>query len=162
MLTKGDILSPRFVMVDPNLGARSKLVYCVLITSCDEDGICNTDKRELSRDIYTTKDRISEAIEELIKFNYISIEKEDMVNILKNKNLDGLGYGGYVCEWCGVKTSVLCAHHYPIPKSKGGTETVNICCNCHHEFHYPSLKIKIILSKAELESLNKAKKEVIK
>lgn len=39
------------------------------------------------------------------------------------------------CEWCGNNTIVLHEHHYPLKKSKGGTETVNICPNCHYEFH---------------------------
>ena len=40
-----------------------------------------------------------------------------------------------VCEWCGCKTTVLHAHHYPVPKRLGGTEVVHICSNCHAEFH---------------------------
>lgn len=64
-----------------------------------------------------------------------STNSEDIVNILKNKNLSGFGVGGSICQWCGVNTSVLHEHHYPVPKSKGGIETVSICPNCHHEFH---------------------------
>lgn len=64
-----------------------------------------------------------------------STDSADIVNLLKNKNMRGLGVGSSTCQWCGVNTSVLHEHHYPIPKSKGGTETVAICPNCHHEFH---------------------------
>ena len=39
------------------------------------------------------------------------------------------------CEWCGCKTYALEKHHYPIPKHKGGTETVLICPTCHREYH---------------------------
>ncbi len=39
------------------------------------------------------------------------------------------------CEWCGEMVIVLQEHHYPIPKEQGGTETVNICPNCHYGFH---------------------------
>lgn len=42
---------------------------------------------------------------------------------------------GYVCEWCGQKSYLLHKHHYPIPKSKGGVKTVNICPNCHCAYH---------------------------
>lgn len=42
---------------------------------------------------------------------------------------------GTKCEWCGYKTFALQEHHYPIPKSKGGTQTVLICPNCHCEYH---------------------------
>lgn len=39
------------------------------------------------------------------------------------------------CTWCNGSTLALHAHHYPIPRSKGGTKTVNICPNCHAEYH---------------------------
>ena len=42
---------------------------------------------------------------------------------------------GLKCEWCGKESYVLQQHHYPIPRSKGGTETVNICPNCHYTYH---------------------------
>ena len=48
--------------------------------------------------------------------------------------------GGKICEWCGCKTTVLHKHHYPIPKRDGGKETVNICSNCHMEFHAKEAK----------------------
>lgn len=64
-----------------------------------------------------------------------STNSTDIVNLLKNKNMHGLGVGSSICQWCGVSTSVLHKHHYPTPKSEGGTETVAVCPNCHHEFH---------------------------
>ena len=42
---------------------------------------------------------------------------------------------GQPCQWCGVRTFALQDHHYPIPRSKGGIETVRICPNCHYEYH---------------------------
>lgn len=39
------------------------------------------------------------------------------------------------CEWCKCTTFATQQHHYPIPKSQGGTETVSICASCHFEFH---------------------------
>lgn len=39
------------------------------------------------------------------------------------------------CKWCRCTTVAIQEHHYPIPKSEGGTETVSICANCHAEFH---------------------------
>lgn len=50
-------------------------------------------------------------------------------------NTDFLGVDQKRCAWCGCTTLVLQAHHYPIPRSEGGTETVNICANCHAEYH---------------------------
>ena len=56
--------------------------------------------------------------------------------ILQNKDK------GRSCEWCGKKTTVIHRHHYPIPKKNGGTDIVEICSDCHAEFH--SLESKII------------------
>lgn len=42
---------------------------------------------------------------------------------------------GDICEWCGCKTNAIQKHHYPIPEAKGGKKTVNICPNCHYEYH---------------------------
>ena len=41
----------------------------------------------------------------------------------------------FKCEWCGCGCNVINEHHYPIPKSMGGTKIVRICPNCHYEFH---------------------------
>lgn len=54
---------------------------------------------------------------------------------IKETILGNKGKGDKVCEWCGCATSILHKHHYPIPKRAGGTATVNICSNCHNEFH---------------------------
>jgi len=40
------------------------------------------------------------------------------------------------CAWCHSLTYSLESHHYPILKSEGGLRTVDICANCHSEFHY--------------------------
>ena len=53
--------------------------------------------------------------------------KQEVLNLLDNGN---------VCEWCRRKTYVLHEHHFPTPKSKGGTKTVKICPNCHANYHY--------------------------
>lgn len=60
------------------------------------------------------------------QLSYESI-KEEMLNSKKQ--------GDKVCEWCGSVTTLLHRHHFPIPKRLGGKETVNICSNCHSEFH---------------------------
>lgn len=54
---------------------------------------------------------------------------------IKDEIMNNKGNGEKTCEWCGCKTTVLHKHHYPIPKRQGGKEIVNICSNCHHEFH---------------------------
>lgn len=39
------------------------------------------------------------------------------------------------CPWCKGETIILHAHHFPIPRSEGGTETIRICASCHAEYH---------------------------
>lgn len=40
------------------------------------------------------------------------------------------------CEWCGGQSPALQRHHYPLPRSEGGKDTVKICGSCHAEFHF--------------------------
>ena len=53
---------------------------------------------------------------------------------IKDKTIR-LSHKGHICEWCGKEAYLLHKHHYPIPAKDGGTETVNICPNCHYTFH---------------------------
>ena len=41
-----------------------------------------------------------------------------------------------ICEWCDSETYCLSRHHYPKRKTHGGSAIVNICGNCHQEFHF--------------------------
>ncbi len=85
------------------------------------------------------------------------MNEEEIVKKLKGKNLFGLGYGSKICEWCGIFTTVLHKHHYPISRKDGGTKTVKICPNCHNEFHHP-LPLKIYILRVRV---NKKMKEQI-
>ena len=100
-------------------------------------------------------------IKDLINGGYITIIRDkNIVSELKNKKMSGFGYGSQECSWCKVKTSVLHKHHYPIPKMSGGTDTVAICPNCHHEFHYHQNEIKLNLTDEELKILLVARGEI--
>ena len=55
--------------------------------------------------------------------------------ITNKKDFEGCGIGDKQCEWCGINTVYTHNHHYPIRKEDGGTKTVDICPNCHQEFH---------------------------
>jgi len=39
------------------------------------------------------------------------------------------------CNFCGYNEFALDSHHYPIRKSEGGTEVIDLCPNCHRAFH---------------------------
>jgi hypothetical protein len=87
----------------------------------------------------------------IIKKENVSDEKK--VELLKNKKLQGMGIGNQICEWCGIATCILHKHHYPILKSRGGTQTVNICPNCHNEFHNFDKKYEILLPESFFEEI---------
>lgn len=111
-----------------------------LIADYEENGsnldFCNQKEKEIKKEKNKENDNDNENDNEVSFKNrerivddsseYENIKRE----IIKNK-----GTGNKICDWCGSKTTVLHKHHHPIPKRMGGTEIVNICSNCHNEFH---------------------------
>jgi ABC-type phosphate transport system ATPase subunit len=79
-----------------------------------------------------SKSTIVRAINKLIEENEIPVEiktQEQIKDIVLEKK------GKLICEWCNTKVYILHKHHFPIPKRHGGTDMVNICQNCHADFH---------------------------
>lgn len=64
------------------------------------------------------------------------------------------------CAWCGEDSVNLVGHHYPIPKSEGGTETVDICPNCHARCHHGTIYIDARTAKTD-EEIEKTKRSRI-
>lgn len=90
-------------------------------------------------------------LDHLVINSYITINKlepSDKLEILKRKNLQGMGIGEVVCPCCGGKTLILHSHHYPVPRHMGGTETIKLCPGCHYEYHYLDMVSIIRLRKA--------------
>lgn len=84
--------------------------------------------------IRVSRKRLSRIIRKLINeglFKRGKINHEEIVEKLKSKSIEK----PYICEWCGENVATVDEHHYPVPKSKGGTEVVRICPNCHCTFH---------------------------
>lgn len=145
---------PASVRYDKNLTPNAKLLYGEITALCNEKGFCWATNRYFAEIFNVSRNSISKWINSLVKLGYIQlISDENIVEILKAKFLQGLGYGNEKCQWCGILTSVLHKHHYPIPKCKGGTKTVRICPNCHHEFHFSVSTIKLNLSDDELKRI---------
>ncbi|MBD2492179.1 hypothetical protein [Aulosira sp. FACHB-615] len=67
--------------------------------------------------------------------NKTELSAHEAKKLITAKQPQDLLCGQLVCEWCKAKTLILDRHHYPVPKSKGGDKIVNICPNCHQEFH---------------------------
>jgi hypothetical protein len=75
---------------------------------------------------------------ELHQANWLNVtlrSADEIKTLLSAKKPQLFSLGALQCEWCKCSTAGLQEHHYPIPKSAGGTTTVNICANCHFEFH---------------------------
>ena len=83
---------------------------------------------------FLSKSTIKRALKSLHDTGFLTNSLNDS-EMKKNIVLENKRNPKYVCEWCGCKCNLLNKHHFPIPKSQGGTETVNICPNCHYEFH---------------------------
>lgn len=86
---------------------------------------------------------IHRSIKFLESHGYLS-QKQMPSEKIKDSMLKVKANPKYICEWCNCGCNVLNEHHYPVPKSKGGTKTVKICPNCHYEFH--SMEKNIFLS----------------
>lgn len=147
------------VRYDKTITPNAKLLYGDIVSLCNEQGFVWLNNRQLSLRCDASPQLITKWIKILADKSYININKnENIVNELKAKHLFGLGFGSNTCDWCCIKTSVLHKHHYPIPRADGGREVVNICPNCHHEFHHNYIKISLVLSKKKIEEINKEKK----
>jgi hypothetical protein len=65
-----------------------------------------------------------------------TLNEDEVIRLLKSKTPQIFPNSEKICTWCKATTCVLHAHHYPMRKSKGGQETINICPSCHCEFHF--------------------------
>lgn len=142
---------PKEIWLSNDLSGEAKLLYGIILLECDEKGVCLAMKSYLSNFYRVSVESIRNSLKELIECGYVKeLNHEEFVsNVLKKKNLKNQGIGKRCCNWCNIKTFVLHEHHYPIPKSKGGTETVLICPNCHHEYHSIDFCVQINTSKVE-------------
>ena len=123
------------------LGIKVSAIYGYILDK-NSQGMCVLDLDEFLADLpllHVSKRFMSSSINKLISNNYISrreLTSSDKFELLSGKKMSGLGMGGKECEWCGVNTSVLHKHHYPIQRKDNGKKVVKICPNCHYEFHH--------------------------
>lgn len=121
------------------VGISSAVIYDYLLKK-SINGRHFLDLDDISENITIMSSRsIGRAIDKLVSegiVKKIKLTSIDKYEILSNKQMEGLGIGNRVCEWCGCNTTILNKHHFPIQAKDNGTETVNICANCHSEFHH--------------------------
>lgn len=95
--------------------------------------------KELSSLYGVSQSEIMQCLNELIKYGYI-YEVDGEQKKLEIIKLSCLNIKGILeCEWCNSMELTLEEHHYPIPASLGGTDTVYICPNCHSAYHHAIL-----------------------
>lgn len=120
---------PEEILRDTRLTAIERMIAALEI-----NGLKNRTNKEIADFLAISPKHLAKGFEKLKELGYIDGNnltyeeiKETVIKEKKNAK--------FTCEWCGCKCNILNEHHYPIPKSKGGTEAVKICPNCHAEFH---------------------------
>lgn len=64
------------------------------------------------------------------------IKPNEAIEIIKTKTCQQFEFHDTrICTWCHGETLSLERHHYPKERRHGGVDTVDICANCHREFH---------------------------
>lgn len=117
---------PKEIWLDRNLSIYEKF-YISVYSDSGQEKIADEQMKELVSQ--GTLSKIKKSLYEKRLLKKITTPQDAKKIVVNNKG------NWFECEWCGCKTTAIQKHHYPIPKSKGGTETVNICPNCHYEYH---------------------------
>jgi hypothetical protein len=97
--------------------------------------------REIAERCKMSVDSVIKARHDLIAAGALTMQEAMLPSeaklVLEQKTPQGRAILSFsaMCEWRGCYTAVLHSHHYPTPKSEGGTDTVRICPNCHTGYH---------------------------
>lgn len=121
---------PKEIWLREDLSIQEKVIISVL----RDKNIKFKSRKEAAEFFFVSQNRYCEILRNLVDKKLI-VNKQFEYKDLKDIVIASKNKGDKTCEWCGCKTTILHAHHYPIPRRLGGTETVNICPNCHYEFH---------------------------
>lgn len=127
-----------------NIDIESSILYSLLKDRVNSKGLAFIDLYQMVKPYpflsYSTARRKMQKLE---SYGCLEIlpnkDKVKLLSTIKNDNL----FGNEVCEWCKSKAITLEGHHYPISKSDGGVEIVNICPNCHSAFHH-SILVRVL------------------
>lgn len=125
-LDKGNIYIPLKLIIDRRLNFNS-IELLSLYYSYDKN------MEEAEKHISFSKQKLSRIKKNLKELGYL--KKLELEPYKLKKLTIKKSHKGFKCEWCGKECHILHQHHFPIPQSKGGTDVVNICPNCHYTFH---------------------------
>jgi hypothetical protein len=87
------------------------------------------------------------------------LTEDEVIEILKSKTPQFFPGATKYCHWCKGTSCILHEHHYPVKKSKGGQETINICPSCHSEFHFLSDNKQYRLTKRIQDEIQSCRQE---
>jgi hypothetical protein len=114
----------------------NELIVYMYLCRCNNSNdfiIIFPSQKKISEKTGMSKISVIRSLKVLISKNLITeltdLEKSNIICKSRIFDLDA------DCEWCFKKTDYLHKHHYPIKKSDGGIDTVNICSECHSKFH---------------------------
>lgn len=140
--SKDCIILRNNIMKDTQIDLTTKGMYLYVLAITDNGDYPMPSMKYISKKTGICHDNVSKCLNNLIDNGYMRKNNMESYEI-KEKNLKLKGKG-VPCEWCGDKSIVLQEHHYPVPKSAGGTETVSICPNCHYGFHYLENQVGVV------------------
>lgn len=123
-----DIYMPLCILHDKRLNPKEKFYLAMYYQYGDNEYFADEEMKEMNISKLTIL-RIKRKLKEIGLIATITDYEMAKKIVLEQK-----GTGGK-CQWCGTKTKALQKHHFPIPASKGGKDTVLICPNCHYEYH---------------------------
>ena len=131
-----NVFVEKWMIDEYKLKGNELILFSIITGSPFEDKLyfeCSLDL--LCKNLCCSKTNVYKLLNNLKKKNLIKIIKskksdEEVYKILNKKN------SPTGCLFCGYdKFDCLDKHHYPIRHKNGGTETINLCPNCHRRFH---------------------------
>ena len=89
---------------------------------------------------------------------------QEAVELIKRKLKQSWSYSSLTpnarCSWCKCSTFTLHSHHWPVKKCEGGCQTIDICPNCHVEYHFLTDEGLILLKSQYAEEIGRFMEEV--
>lgn len=110
-----------------------KLLFAEITALIHENGCCSVSTAYFARLFGKSQHTVSKAIFKMETTGFIKITQttdEEAYRKLNNMN------SKFGCLFCGYAGIAIDKHHYPVRAKDGGIRTIDLCSNCHREFHH--------------------------
>jgi hypothetical protein len=122
------------LIIANQLGLNEAIMMQNLYFLIPTNNILEIDLKSIHKKIpYFTTRQIELMLKKLQKIQYINIKKYTDIDVFNILNIQNCKTG---CLFCGYNKCYLDKHHYPIRAKNNGYKTINLCPNCHREFHF--------------------------